>query len=167
MPRAPARIRKKFIEGVTDVLDFELEETLVYGVPLVFGPPPRFKTVDDWASDWERWRDVIVPKVIEHRPGTRPFAMYAVGEIPRREPSIQLPTQHGFWHVDVRERDGRTTTHYLKAHEPWMRSEAKHLLDHGIIDREEMKRHRAWIRKRHPHCDFCLDSYPLEMSLYE
>jgi hypothetical protein len=168
MPRAPARIRKRYIEGTTDVLDWELEEILLYGVPLVFGPPPRFKTVDDWARDWARWRDVILPKCIEHRPGTRPFAMYAVGEIPRRELTMPLPQPNGFWHVDVREHDGSTTTHYLNVPEPWVRAEAMHLRDHGIISADELRRHRAWMRQRNPDCSSCaVDSYPLEMSLYE
>ena len=168
MPRAPARIRKRYIEGVSDVLDWELEETLIYGVPRVFGPPSRFKTVDDWARDWARWRDTIMPKVIEHRPGTRPFALYAIGEIPRREPVLPLPEPNGFWHVDVRDRDGRTTTHHLNVPEPWMRPEVMHLREHGIIDDDELRRHRAWMRQRNPDCDSCaVDSYPLEMSLFE
>jgi hypothetical protein len=166
MPRAPARIRKRYIEGTTDVLDWELEETLVYGVPLVFGPPPRFKTVDDWARDLDRWRSVILPKCIEHRPGTRPFAMYAVGEIPRREPAMPLPQPNGFWTVDVCERNGSTTTHYLNVPEPWMRPEAKHLREHGIIDADELRRHREWLRQLNDNAR-ASDSYPLEMSLYE
>lgn len=161
MPRAPARIRKRYIEGQSDVLDWEIEEMLVYGVPLVFGPPCRFKTHDDWAHEWNRHREIVLPKVIEYRPGTRPFAMYATGEIPPRELALPLPDPHGFWIVDVRQRDGSVTTHYLNVPEPWVRSEAKHLREHGIIDDDELRRHRAWVK-----CGK-FDTYPLEMSLYQ
>ena len=161
MPRTPARIRKRFIEGETEVLDWEIEETLVHGVPLVFGPPCRFKTHDEWAREWNRYREIVLPKVIEYCPGSRPFAMYATGEIPPRELAMQLPQPNGWWTVDVRGANGSLTTHYLNVPEPWMRSEAKHLHRLGVIDDDELRRHREWVKRGK------FDTYPLEMSLYQ
>lgn len=168
MPRAPAKIRRRYIEGQTEVLDWEIEETLLYGVPLVFGPPCRLQTVDEWHREWSRWRDVILPKCIEHRPGTRPFAMYATGEIPAREPAMPLPHGHAFWRVDVRHLDGEIVTHWLRVPPPYMEPEVAHLYRLGIVDAEERRRHREWTRARNPECGRCpVDSYPLEVSLYE
>jgi hypothetical protein len=168
MPRALARIRKRYIEGHSDVPDWEIEETLVYGVPTIFGPPCPFKTRDEWQHAWGRYREIILPKVIEHRPGTRPIAMYATGEIPPREIAIQLPRDHGWWSVDVRDRDGSITTHYLNVPPPFMRPQVQHLRALGIVDGEEYRRHREWMKRPNPDCDRCAtDTYPLEMSLYE
>jgi hypothetical protein len=47
MPRAPARIRKRFIEGETVVLDWELEEALLRGQSM-FGPLGTLQRRDDW-----------------------------------------------------------------------------------------------------------------------
>ena len=66
MPRAPARIRKRYVEGVTEVLDFELEETLLYGVYRVFGPPSMLRTINCWRRAWDRWRDVVLPLGVPH-----------------------------------------------------------------------------------------------------
>lgn len=168
MPRAPARIRRKYVEGQTEVLDWELEETLVFGVPVITGPPCRLRTATEWRSEWGRWRDVILPKVIEYRPGTRPFAMYAIGEIPRRELVLPLPLSNGFWTIDVRETNGTVTTHYVDVPEPYMERQSKHLHRLGIIDDDELRRHRKWMRTPNPECDRCaVDLYPLEMSLHE
>jgi hypothetical protein len=168
MPRAPAKIRKRFIEGHTEVLDWELEETLVYGTTLIFGPPSQLRTAAEWRREWSQYRDIVLPKVIEYRPGTRPFAMYAVGEIPPRELAMQLPQPHGFWHIDVREQDGTLTTHYLDVPKPFMQPEVEHLRRLGIVDAAELRRHREWMQTKNPECDQCaIDRYPLEMSLYE
>jgi hypothetical protein len=168
MPRAPAKIRKRYIEGATEVLDWEIEETLVYGVAMVFGPPSLFKTADQWRREWHRWRDVILPKSLKHRPGVRPFAMYATGEIPARELAMPLPQPNGWWTVDVRNDDGTVTTHYINVPEPFMVPEVVHLRRLGIVDAAELRRHREWMNATTPECDrWAVDTYPLEMSLYE
>jgi hypothetical protein len=168
MPRAPARIRKRYIEGKTEVLDWEVEENLVYGHPVVFGPPSTFRTAAEWRRAWSRHRDTIMPKILEYRPGSRPFAMYATGEIPRREVLIQLPAAHVWRSVDVREDDGTITTHYLNVPEPFMHPEIKHLYRLGVIDDAEIERRRALYRRlpKYP-SGYVVDPYPLEMSLYE
>lgn len=159
MPRAPARIKKRFIEGETEVLDNEAEETLLYGYPLVFDTLCAWRTLDEWRHHWNRWREVILPKCVEHRPGTRPVAMYVCGEIPRRELRINLPDAAGWKHIDVRGRDGRTVRHWLSVPMPFMEPEAAYLHRLGIVDAKELRRHRAWHRDGR-------DDYPLEMGLY-
>ena len=166
MPRAPARIRKRYVEGVTEVLDFELEETLLYGVYRVFGPPSMLRTINCWRRAWDRWRDVVLPKVLEHRPGTRPFAMYAIGEIPARELRMPLPSGHGYWEIRLPAARGGEVTHYLNVPEPYIDNECDHLYRLGIIDPEERKRHQAWQREIEKYGGRA-DTYPLEASLYE
>lgn len=162
MPRAPARIRKRYIEGTTEVCPWDIEETLLYGITPVFGPPCIFKTLDEWRREWDRWGSMILPKSLEHRPGTRPVAMYVLGMIEPREMNIPLPEPNGFWHVDVRDRNGRSTRHYLNAPEPFMVSEVKHLTRLGIVTAEELRRHR-----RDPEAATGYSAYPLEASFYE
>ena len=159
MPRAPTKIKKRYVEGETEVCDFELEETLVYGLYRVFGPPSILKTRSDWQRAWDRWGSTILPKAIEHRPGLRPFALYAIGEIPPREPQIQLPENTCYWSVTVRMPKGKPVTHWLNVPEPWLEPEVRHLRRLGIVDDAEYKRHLAWVRTGK-------DTYPKEISLY-
>jgi len=168
MPRSPAKIRKRYVEGTTEVLDWQVEETLLYGATVIIGPPCMFHTRDEWQREWDRWGETILPKCIEHRPGTRPFAMYALGMIPARELRMPLPVGNGYWYADVRDRNGNSTRHYLDVPEPFIEREVNHLRRLGIVDSEEYQRHRQWTRRKNPECDQCaIDSYPLEMSLYE
>jgi hypothetical protein len=64
MPRAPAKIRKRYIEGSTEVCPWDVEETLLYGITPLFGPPCMFKTLDEWRREWSRWGDLILRKCI-------------------------------------------------------------------------------------------------------
>jgi hypothetical protein len=162
MPRAPARIRKRYVEGSTEVCPWDVEETLLYGITPIFGPPCMFKTLDEWQREWSRWRDVILPKSLEHRPGTRPVAMYVCGEIPARTLAVQLPESNGYWFADVRDRNGKSTRHWLNVPEPLMEREVKHLTRLGIVDAEELRRHR-----RDPEAATGYYKYPLEASVYE
>ena len=162
MPRAPAKIRKRFIDGQTDVCPWDVEETLLYGITPVFGPPCMFRMLDDWRREWSRWRDVILPKCIQYCPGTRPVAMYVVGEIPPRELGTRLPEPNGYWYAEVRDRKGKVTRHWLDAPEPFMEREVRHLQRLGLVDADELRRHREWVRERsHRYA-----TYPLEMSTY-
>lgn len=160
MPRAPTKIRKRFIEGKSHVIDYELEETLVNGCFWLFGPPAMLRYRWEWQRSWDAYGDIILPKVIEYRPGTRPFAMYAIGLIPRRELRMPLPRPHGFWSVDVTEENGEPTKHWLDVPARYMEPEAKYLRRLGIVSEDEYQRHREWRRKGG-------DPYRLEVSLYE
>jgi len=159
MPRTPARIRKRFIEGQTEVLDYETEECLVYGYPTTLDTLATMRSIEQWQAAWRRWRDVVLPKVLEHRPGTRPLAMYVLGEIPRRELRINIPENNGWKHIEVRGRDGKLTRHWLDAPATFLDPEVRHLQRLGLVDAEELRRHREWQRSG-------VDSYPLEVSLY-
>jgi hypothetical protein len=168
MPRAPARIRKRFVEGSTEVCPWDTEETLLYGITPVFGPPCMFRTLDEWHREWSRWGELILPKCIEHRPGTRPAAMYVLGIIPRRELAMPLPEPNCYWFADVRDRRGQMTRHWLNVPEPFMPSQVRHLQRLGIIDSREVRRYREWMNTANADCDRCaVDTYPLEMSVYE
>jgi len=110
---------------------------------------------------------VILPKCIEYRPGTRPFACYATGEIPARELRMPLPASHGYWQVEVRHA-GEIVNHWLNVPMPFMEQQPTYLRRLGIVDAAEWKRYRAWMKVPNPECCECaVDSYPLEMSLYE
>jgi hypothetical protein len=165
MPRAPARIRRRYIDGTTEVCPWDVEETLLHGVPLIFGPPCSLVSLEDWEREWSRWREVILPKCIEHRPGTRPFAMYVVGEIKRRELMMPLPAEHGYWSVDVRMPARRIVTHWVNVPTPFMEPQITHLARLGVVDARERGRYREWINAGSDRGT--VDTYPLEMSLYE
>jgi hypothetical protein len=169
MPRAPARIRKRFIEGQTEVLDWCLEDELVFGTNRILGPSfGQLCRLDDWRAAWDRWRDTIMPKVIEYRPGTRPVAAYVCGEIPQRELRMPPPNDREYWHVDVIGPSGQPVRHWLDVPEPFMESEVKHLHGLGIVDDDEYRRHREWMQTSNPDCDRCVvDLYPSEMSLHD
>ena len=167
MPRATARIRKRFIEGETVVLDWELEESLLRGHSM-FGPLGTLQRRDDWRRAWEEWRAVIEPKALEHRPGLRPFALYAIGEIEPRELRMPLPVVHEWTLLQIPDDRGRITTHYLDVPEPFIEHEARYLYRLGIVSDREFRRHREWTRRDNPECERCTpDTYPLEMSLFE
>lgn len=157
MPRAPARIRKRFTEG-TEVLHYELEQSLLRGQGCI-GTALELRTLDDWQRHWARWRDTIMPKALEHRPGLRPFACYVTGEIPARPVEIVPPLSHGWFKLYVPASDGTGAWH-CQYPEPYMRREVDYLRDLGVVDAAEYRRWRAW-RKR----GGC--TYPDEQGLYE
>jgi len=165
MPRALAKIRKKFQDGMK-ILDFELEETLLYGEGVI-GTALQLQTLEDWKDAWHQWRDVVMPKSLEHRPGTRPFACYVVGEIPEREVKVQPPLSSNYFKLYVPSRDGTGRWH-CRYPEPFMRAEHLHLRDLGIVDDAEMQRHREWRKQRKQDCpQRCqVETYPLEQGLY-
>ena len=107
----------------------------------------RLRWREEWCEVWEQWREVILPKVIEHRPGTRPFAAYVVGEIPDREVLVEPPLSVSWFRLYVPSRDG-TGAWFHRYPCPYMRSEVDHLHELGIVDDDEYRRHRAWVRTR-------------------
>jgi len=165
MPRAPARIRKRWTEGV-EVLCSEVEETLLMGRG-VLGVAIELRTLEDWRDWWSRWRDTIMPKSLEHRPGVRPFACYVTGEIPARPVLQEPPMSHGWFRLYVPSRNGTGTWHYDYP-EPYQQNETDYLYGLGVIDRAEVKRYRAWQRNRGPYRGpFMIGDYTLERGLYQ
>lgn len=168
MPRVPAADRKPYIEGHTEVLDWEIEETLLRGEPKMFGPPAWLRTIEEWRREWSRWRGVILPKCIEHCPGTRPVAMYVCGEIPARTLAVPLPPSHRWRHVEVQHPGNEIRKHWLNVPPPFMEPEARHLYREGIIDAAELRRHREWAAQRAAGRESsAVDTYRLEMALHE
>ena len=137
MPRAPARIRKRYVEG-TEVLCSEIEETLVFGQG-VLGVAIQLRSLDEWKRYWSLWRDTIMPKALEALPGRRPFACYVVGEIPPRPIVTEPPLSNGYFKHYVPGNNGTGQWH--------CQEEAHYLYDLGLIDADEMKRYRASLRK--------------------
>lgn len=158
MPRAARVIRRRYSEGI-DILDSEVEEAFLRGEGLL-GTPNELRTLEDWQRLWARWRDTVMPKALEARPGTRPFACYVVGEI--EPPPLQAPPplSNGFFklYIPSEQGDGKWFYRYP---EPYQRSETLHLQDLGIVDAAEMKRLRRW-RRRADRWD-----YQYEQAAYE
>lgn len=144
MPRTPAKIRKRYEAGL-DILDSEIEETFLRGQGLL-ETPPEMRTLEDWHRLWSRWRDVVMPKALECRPGVRPFACYVCGEI--EPPPLQAPPpmSNGFFRLYVPGIGGEGRW-FHRYPEPYQRDETRHLRDLGIVDAEEYRRHRAWKRR--------------------
>ncbi len=165
MTRARRVIRKRWTAG-TEVLDSEIEETLLMGRG-VLGTAIELRTLEDWRRVWARWRETIMPKVLEHRPGTRPLACYVCGEIPARPVVIEPPMEHRYFKLYVPSANGTGTWHFAYP-EPYMQDEANYLDGLGVIDNVELKRHRAWRRKGYgPYKGpWDLDGYTLERGLY-
>lgn len=166
MPRTLKRrlARRPYIEGTTAVCDWQLEQALVRGRTM-HGPLRMLHTRDDWRRAWGEWRDVILPKCIEHRPGTRPFACYACGEIEPRELRIPLPPSHGWTLLEISDDRGNITTHYLDVPEPFIDHEARYLYWLGIVSDHELRRYREWMRRRDD--GDTADPYPLAAAFYE
>jgi hypothetical protein len=164
MPRTMRIIPKRYVEGM-EILDYEMESTFVYGYGTL-GTDINLRTLDDWRRHWSRWRDVVIPKVIEHRPGLRPFVQYVLGEIPERPVVIPPPMSNGFFKLYVPAANGTGSWHY-RYPEPYQEAESKHLYRLGIIDKEELQRHRAWQRtKRETSCGYPLETYPYEQGSF-
>lgn len=165
MPRAIARIRKRWTEG-TVVLCSEVEETLLRGQG-VLGVAIDLRTLDDWRHWWSEWRDTIMPKALEHRPGVRPTACYVLGEIPMRPVVVDPPLSHNWFRHYIPGRDG-TGVWLCDYPEPYMQAEAAYLRELGIVSAEEYRRHLAWRRERRSYRGpYDLGGYVLEQGLHE
>ena len=164
MPRTKSIIRKRFTEG-TEVLCSEVEETLLRGEGLL-GTALELRTLQDWKLWWTKWRETIMRKSLEHRPGSRPVACYVTGEIPLRPVLSEPPLSNNLLKLYVPARDG--TGVWLRDYpEPFMQAEADYLFDLGVVDADEMKRYRASLRKPSAYKGpYCLGDYVLEQGLF-
>lgn len=145
MGRAVAVPRRPFVWGM-EILDVSTEQVLLDGRG--WGDSTiRLRWREDWVEVWGRWREVILPKVIAYRPGTRPFAAYAAGEIAEREVVVPPPLSVDWFRVYVPSRDGSGAWH-CRYPAPYQRPEVEHLRDLGIVDDDEYDRHREWVRTR-------------------
>lgn len=156
MLRMPNAICRPYVEGMT-ILDAQTEDTLLRWQGTA-GPSISLRTLDDWRRLWGQWGDTIMAKAIEHRPGLRPAALYVLGTIPPPRMVRPLPAFHAFATLYVNNEDG-TGRQWVIVGEPYRENEAAHLYREGIIDDEELRRHREWQRTRQ-------DTYPHEQGLY-
>ena len=140
----------------------ELELTLLEGTGFS-GPAIELRTLADWQDHWHRWGAAILAKCIAHRPGTRPFAMYVIGLIPPRRFMRPLPAFHEWPTVYV--RDGASGERWTLAPR-YLENEAGHLYRCGIIDDEELRRHREWIATHRATGARRRDGYQLEAGRF-
>lgn len=131
-----------------------LEELNVVGwIPLI--PSSQFRNLEAMRAVWVRHRDRILPHYIACRPGTRPLAMYALGELPLpplkhepREHAMQTTigdrTVYSPWFY-FGERTGEDG-HYC-AGATW--GEFQYLRRIGVVDAAEAKLAAAWVDDRH------------------
>ena len=76
-----------------------------------------------------------MPKVLEFRPGTRPAAMYVLGEIPARPVLREPPLSLDYFRLWV--PDGDAGRWHVSMPYPYMMREADHLRRLGIVDDAE------------------------------
>ena len=109
MVLATRQRRERYIDGM-EILHPGLEGSLLIGTGFQ-GLAHQLRTLADWQEAWDRWRDVIMPKVLEFRPGTRPAAMYVLGQIPSRPVLREPPLSLDYFRLWVPDRDaGRCLT---------------------------------------------------------
>ena len=162
MPVKRRSIRRR--NDYVGTLDCVLEMSLLTGTSGI-GLSLDLRCLADWQRLWARWRSVILPKSLEHRPGLRPFASYVVGEIPRRPVLVEPPEQNAFVHVWVPDHHGAGVWHH-DMREPYMQSEADYLRGLGVVTAEEYARYRAWGRRRNAECSSCwANTYPQECEV--
>lgn len=125
MPRCPRRT-------ADDRIDLTVETNLVDGHCFQFAD---LTTRAAFAVAWDDWGDLILPRYVSTFPGSRPFALYVLGELP--PPAWVHPDplrRHPFRHIEggtVRMAD--TTWHQR-------REELEHLDALGLIDADEWDR---------------------------
>ena len=133
-----------------DVLSPHLEACLVRWVGFA-GPEPSLRTRQDWAEAWRRWGGTVLSKWVRAFPGTRPAAMYAAGlvkAVPLVRPLPMGSRCRGYFVAD----EGGGVTHW-RLSERYQRCEASWLLEQGVIDRAEYRRH---LRSGFGHAWRCL-----------
>ena len=155
MPKLKRRKRRPYVEGA-DTLCPELEASLLRWVGVI-GCSSELHTVDDWRYHWAKWAHVILPKSLEHCPGTRPAACYVLGL--HRLPTMRwtLPFEH-----PAQSAKALVGGEWFRfPGEPFQRCPTHTLFDEGVIDHAELRRWRAW------RANGFKDTYPLEIAEFE
>ena len=163
-PRRP-RSSVPFVDGQAEPLHHELELSLLFGRGSR-GIPVELHHVDGWRRAWAEHRGTIDAKAREHLPGVRPMAAYVTGELPAPPVLSEPPLCHRFYRQWI-AGTGRFWTRYP---EPWQRDETSWLVELGVVDSEELERHRKRIRRGSQSGGSAvwrlLGSYQLEIGLY-
>lgn len=93
----------------------------------------------------------LLAKWIEACPGTRPAYVWVLelGSIPEATDVPADRLEAGYWLEVGRDR-------FLWAGPPWQRAQGEVLKELGVVDGQELRRHRAWVRRGCP-VDYVLD----------
>lgn len=134
-----------------DLLD---ELNCVEWVPIL--PGTQFKTFAAMRSVWNRWGEKILAHYVGQRPGTRPFALWALGELPLPELKHQ-PNDHSlkttiegrvfyspWWYFGTRTGEGG----YYLGGSAW--GQFQYLRGLGVIDDAEAALAEKWVDDRNP-----------------
>lgn len=133
-----------------DLLD---EINCVYWIPMI--PGTQFRSLAAMRAVWDRHGSQILPHYIRQRPGTRPFALWALGELPL-PPLKHPPAEHALrthigdvvfysaWHY-FGSRTGPDG--YYCAGSAW--GEFQYLRELGVIDDAEAALAKEWVDDRH------------------
>ena len=163
MATATRQRRECYVDGM-EILHPGLEGSLLIGTGFQ-GLAQELRTLSDWQEAWDRWRDVIMPKVLEFRPGTRPAAVYVLGQIPSRPVLREPPLSLDYFRLWV--PDGHAGRWFVSMPYPYMMREADHLRRLGIVDDEEHGRHVAWMQaRRRNRQTLALADWPFEMGRF-
>jgi hypothetical protein len=129
------------------------EINCVYWVPLI--PGTQFKNLESMRSVWNRHGSRILANYVRHRPGTRPFAMYALGEL-RLPPLRHQPLDH-LHRTTIGETVFFSAWHYFGTRTgpdgyycggtTW--GEFHYLRRIGVVDDAEATLAEQWIDDRH------------------
>lgn len=149
----PARNVTRCRARSSSKLDLFDELNLVHWIPMI--PGTEYKSFDAMRDAWNRHRDELLPHFTRQRPGTRPFAMWALGELPF-PPLKHQPCQYATrvtiegivfycpWHYfGTRTGPGG----YYCAGAAW--GELKYLRRLGIVDAREAALAEEWVDDRH------------------
>ena len=149
MPRSITRCPPKSTVDL-DLLD---ELNCVRWIPIIHGV--EFKTIEKLRACWKRHGGRILPHYIKQLPGTRPFALWALGELPL--PPLKFEPSAGSLRVKLGETTIYSPWHYFGsrtgpdgyycAGESW--GEFQYLRKLGVIDDAEARLAEEWIDDRY------------------
>jgi hypothetical protein len=100
----------------------------------------------DLANAWDTHKETILPECIRQLPGSRPFAQYALGEVPLPE-MVQRPYQN-----DCAYRGKIGPVYEYQCYFEDQESEFEHLQKIGIVTGDEVKKAKERFRKSERDC---------------
>ena len=146
LPRRKIRLRGTGFkaEDAADVRD------CLRGGLWVLGPPDMIglKSTFDWHQAWEQFGAEVLADSVAIGDGTRPVAMYVLDLLPcGPSPAVEEKYWAGFY---VEQDDRKVFYPYRET--PRRECEAERLHAAGVIDKAELRRHRAGAyHKAHCH----------------
>ena len=137
LPRRKIRLRGTAFkaEEAEDVRDCLRGGLWVLGSPDVLG----LKTTFDWQQAWDQFGEEVLAESVAAADGTRPVAMYVLDLLPC---GPSPATSEAYWLGFTVERDGQKLFFPYRS-APRRECEAERLHAAGVIDKSELRRHRA------------------------